>query len=74
MRALYLIALGICAMCVQTSLASDLAKEKRWADQVVDALLDGEGVYLNDGRAEFLAIETGCIRTGRPWSHRCASA
>ena len=58
MRALYLITLGICAMCVQTPLASDLTKEKRWADQVVDALLDGEAVYLNDGRADFLAIET----------------
>ncbi len=41
-----------------TAGASDLAKEKRWADQVVDALLDGEAVYLDDGRAPFLAIET----------------
>ena len=24
--------------------ASDLAKEKRWADQVVDAIMDGEAV------------------------------
>ena len=38
--------------------ASDLDKEKRWADQVVESLLDGEAVYLNDGRADFLAIET----------------
>lgn len=38
--------------------ASDLAKEQRWAAQIVDALLDGEAVYLDDGRAEFLAIET----------------
>lgn len=38
--------------------ASDLAKEGRWADQIVDALLDGEAVTLNDGRADFLAIET----------------
>lgn len=38
--------------------ASDLDKEGRWAEQVVDALLDGEAVYLDDGRAEFLAIET----------------
>lgn len=38
--------------------ASDLDKEKRWAEQVVDALLDGEAVYLDDGRAKFLAIET----------------
>ncbi len=38
--------------------ASDLAKEKRWASQVEDALLDGEAVYLNDGKSDFLAIET----------------
>jgi len=38
--------------------ASDLEKEQRWADQIVDSLLDGEAVYLNDGRSEFLAIET----------------
>jgi pimeloyl-ACP methyl ester carboxylesterase len=38
--------------------ASDLAKEKRWADQVVDAILDGEAVWLNDGTSEFLGIYT----------------
>ena len=38
--------------------ASDLAKEKRWADQVVDAILDGEAVWLNDGKNEFLGIYT----------------
>ena len=38
--------------------ASDLAKEKRWADQVVDAILDGEAVWLNDGNSEFLGIYT----------------
>jgi pimeloyl-ACP methyl ester carboxylesterase len=41
-----------------TSHASDLAKEKRWADQVVDALLDGDAVWLNDGTSEFLGIYT----------------
>ena len=40
------------------SLASDLDKEARWAEQIVDALLDGEAVTLNDGRGDFLAIET----------------
>ncbi len=40
------------------AVASDLEKEGRWAEQVVDALLDGEAVYLNDGRGDFLAIET----------------
>jgi pimeloyl-ACP methyl ester carboxylesterase len=38
--------------------ASDLAKEERWAEQIVDALLDGDAVYLDDGRATFLALET----------------
>jgi len=38
--------------------ASDLAKEKRWADQVVDSLLDGEAVWLNDGSHDFLGIYT----------------
>ena len=38
--------------------ASDLAKEKRWADQVVDAILDGDAVWLNDGKSDFLGIYT----------------
>lgn len=38
--------------------ASDLAKEKRWADQIVDALIDGDAVYLSDGNNEFLGIYT----------------
>ena len=38
--------------------ASDLAKEKRWANQVVEAILDGDAVWLNDGSNEFLGIYT----------------
>ena len=38
--------------------ASDLDKEKRWADQVVDAILDGDAVWLNDGKSDFLGIYT----------------
>ena len=38
--------------------ASDLAKEKRWAEQVVDAIMDGEAVWLNDGAHDFLGIYT----------------
>jgi pimeloyl-ACP methyl ester carboxylesterase len=38
--------------------ASDLEKEKRWADQVVDAILDGDAVWLNDGTSDFLGIYT----------------
>ncbi len=38
--------------------ASDLEKEKRWADQVIDAIIDGEAVWLNDGKNNFLSIYT----------------
>ena len=38
--------------------ASDLAKENRWAEQIVDAIFDGEPVTLKDGELEFLAIYT----------------
>jgi pimeloyl-ACP methyl ester carboxylesterase len=40
------------------SQASDLAKEKRWADQVVDAIIDGEAIWLDDGNSKFLGIYT----------------
>ncbi|MEA3410858.1 MAG: alpha/beta fold hydrolase [Pseudomonadota bacterium] len=49
----------IVAMFVQSAAtASDTAKEKRWADQIVDALMDGEAEYLKAGDQEFLAIYT----------------
>ena len=38
--------------------ASDLDKEKRWADQVVETILDGDAVWLNDGSHDFLGIYT----------------
>ena len=38
--------------------ATDREKEKRWASQIEDSLLDGEVVYLNNGQADFLAIDT----------------
>ncbi len=38
--------------------ASDLAKEKRWADQVVDTIMDGDAVWLNNGKHDFLGIYT----------------
>ncbi|VAX09252.1 hypothetical protein MNBD_GAMMA25-2040 [hydrothermal vent metagenome] len=43
-----------------TSAASDIAKEKRWAEQIKDSLLDGELVWLNaKGQSEkFLGIYT----------------
>jgi pimeloyl-ACP methyl ester carboxylesterase len=38
--------------------ASDFDKEKRWAGQVVEAILDGDAIWLNDGGKEFLGIYT----------------
>lgn len=37
--------------------ASDLAREKRLAEQTVDAILDGEPLWLAAGSLEFLGIE-----------------
>ena len=38
---------------------SDTAKESRWAEQVIDGLLDGEEVWLPDGSGhEFLGVYT----------------
>ncbi len=38
--------------------ASDLAKERRWADQIVEDLFDGEAVWLRAGGQRFLALHT----------------
>ena len=48
----------VLSLITGTAFASDRDKEKRWADQIVDSLLDGEAVYLHDGEADFLAIDT----------------
>ena len=37
---------------------SDVAKEQRWADQIVDQLIDGEEVWLKVGKHKFLGIYT----------------
>jgi len=65
LRTLLLVVL--CIGFVQAALASDLDKEKRWREQIVDAILDGEPVDLNDGQHDFLAIYTegdGSRKTG----------
>ena len=36
--------------------ASDLAKEKRWSEQIVDSLMTGEAISLEDGKNKFLAL------------------
>jgi len=38
--------------------SSDLAKEKRWADQVVDGIIVGDAVWLQAGNTKFLGIYT----------------
>lgn len=38
--------------------ASDLAKEKRWADQIVDALITGDAEWLPVGELQVLSIYT----------------
>lgn len=45
-------------MFSSVGLASDIAREKRMADQIVDAILDGEPVYLKSRDHEFLSIYT----------------
>ena len=41
-----------------TAHATDVEKEKRWADQIVDFLIDGEAVWLEDQGHQFLGILT----------------
>lgn len=38
--------------------AADLAKEQRWADQIVEDLFDGQVVWLNAGETRFLGLYT----------------
>lgn len=38
------------------SYSSDLEKEKRWSEQIVDSLLVGEAQWLEDTKGKFLAI------------------
>ena len=52
----WLIILGF--LVVTPVLASDIAKEKRWEEQTVDSILDGEPMKLKAGAHEFLAIYT----------------
>jgi len=40
------------------AVASDIAKEKRWANQIVDALIEGGPVWLTAGEHQFLGIYT----------------
>lgn len=58
MKMLKKIILLVTVLLPMSVVASDLAKEKRWADQVVDSIMDGDAVWLNDGKSKFLTIYT----------------
>lgn len=47
------------ALLLQAAQAADLEREKRLAEQTVDAILDGEPVFIEAGGHAFLAIHTG---------------
>lgn len=51
-----LINLLILGLASQSAYASDLAKEKRWSEQVVDSLMTGDAVWLEDGKTKFLGL------------------
>lgn len=54
----------ISTMIFVSANASDLAKEKRWAEQVVDSLLDGDEIWLKTSKpkpVEFLGILTEAV-------------
>jgi len=53
-----LLAFFISGTFISSAFASDREKEKRWAEQISDSLLDGEAIYLSDGKIDFLAIDT----------------
>ena len=46
---------GLC-LFFNISHATDLAKEKRWADQIVDSILVGDPQWLTAGKTKFLSI------------------
>ncbi len=52
----FLILLLVGSSC-QADTLSDAPKERRWAEQIVDTLFDGEVVWLNADGHEFLGIE-----------------
>lgn len=46
------------ALFTTTSYASDTAKEKRWADQVVDSIMVGDAEWLKAGKSKIFSIYT----------------
>jgi dienelactone hydrolase len=58
MKAPQILMASILMLLVAAGLASDLAKEKRWADQIVDELIDGDALWLTANGQKFLSILT----------------
>jgi len=52
-----LLFVGLC-LIMATSYASDTAKEKRWADQIVDSIMVGDAEWLKVGKNKILSIYT----------------
>jgi len=57
-RIVSLIVVVTCLFFSHAIVASDFGKEKRWAEQIVDSLIDGEPIYLKADSYEFLGIHT----------------
>lgn len=55
---LLVLLLAICAVTAQAASISDLAKEKRWENQITDSLIVGESVKFKANNVEFLGLYT----------------
>ncbi len=53
-----LIFLSVLLLIICSADATDVEKEQRWAEQVVDFLIDGEAVWLKHDDVEFLSLYT----------------
>lgn len=62
-RVIFYLSLFLCF--VSTSYASDLDREKRMADEIVDAIIDGDAVFLEVNNNEFLSIYTETDETAK---------
>jgi len=65
LRCLSLLVFSLALGTASVSMASDMDKEKRWSDQIVDALLVGEAQWLEAGGQKFLGIYTA-DQSGEP--------
>jgi len=57
-RQLFSIFIIVLSVFSNAAFSSDTAKEKRWADQLVDSIIVGDAVWLQAGATKFLGIYT----------------